>query len=50
MGQASQAIMAQWTPETFAENLKKATEMALTLPQPTLGWPDLALLWMLSRR
>lgn len=50
MGKASQAIIAQWTPQTFADSLQKAVEMAVTLPQKKLSFFDHALLFALSRR
>lgn len=50
MGQASQAIIAQWTPQTFADNLQSAVQTALTLPSRHAGWFDHTLLWVLSRR
>lgn len=50
MGQASHAIIAQWTPQTFADSLQKAVEMAMTLPQKELSFFDHALLFALSRR
>jgi glycosyltransferase involved in cell wall biosynthesis len=34
MGQASQEIIARWTPLTFAQNLLKAAEAALDAPRP----------------
>lgn len=33
MGEASDEIIAQWSPETFAVNLKQAVETALALPR-----------------
>lgn len=50
MGQASQTIIAHWSPQTFAENLQKAVELALTTPRPPANPFDLALLWALCRR
>ena len=50
MGQASQNIIAHWSPQTFADNLQKAVELALTLPRPSINPLDRALLWALSRR
>ncbi len=34
MGKASQEIIANWTPEVFAQNLVKAVETALASPRP----------------
>ena len=50
MGQASREIISRWTPETFATNLMKAVEIALTAPRPKATLVDKALLWALIHR
>lgn len=50
MGQASRDIIARWTPQTFAENLCKAAEAALSAPRPQANLLDNLLLWALMRR
>ena len=50
MGQASREIISRWTPETFATNLMKAVEIALTTPRPKATLVDKALLWALIHR
>lgn len=50
MGKASREIISSWTPKTFAENMLKAAEVALTIPRTRVGWFDRTLLWMLMRR
>jgi glycosyltransferase involved in cell wall biosynthesis len=50
MGQASRDIIHHWSPDTFAENMLKAAEVALTAPRPKAGWFDRALLSLLARR
>lgn len=44
MGQESQKIISNWTPETFAENLLKAAEYAIRHPLPRASWLDRAIL------
>lgn len=44
MGQESSKIIANWTPETFAENLLKAAELALKHPSPKPSFIDRAIL------
>jgi glycosyltransferase involved in cell wall biosynthesis len=48
MGQASRDIISAWTPETFAQNLMKAIEVALNRPCPQTNWVDKTLLWALK--
>jgi 1,2-diacylglycerol 3-alpha-glucosyltransferase len=50
MGQASQQIIAHWSPERFAEGLARATETALGAARPRAGIMDRMLLRMLSTR
>jgi len=50
MGQASQDIMASWSPERFADGLASATETALASEVPRPGVLDKALLHLLSTR
>ena len=49
MGQASREIISQWRPDTFAENLLKAAECALSQPRPRAGLFDSLLLSALIR-
>jgi 1,2-diacylglycerol 3-alpha-glucosyltransferase len=50
MGQASREIIRGWSPETFATNMLKAADKALTATRPRADWLDRTLLWMLMRR
>ena len=50
VGQASREIITRWTPETFATNLMKAVEVALTAPRPKATLLDKVLLWALIHR
>jgi glycosyltransferase involved in cell wall biosynthesis len=50
MGQASRAIIARWSPETFADNLAKAAATAMAAPLPTASKLDHILLRMLRHR
>jgi glycosyltransferase involved in cell wall biosynthesis len=50
MRQASQEIVARWSPDHFAKNLAKATEAALNHAKPAPSLIDRALLHMLCRR
>jgi glycosyltransferase involved in cell wall biosynthesis len=50
MGRASQRIIARWSPETFATNLARAAEMALSTKPPRAGVFDRLLLTLLSAR
>jgi glycosyltransferase involved in cell wall biosynthesis len=50
MGQASQDIIADWSPQTFADNLSKAVEVALSSPLRKINFLDQTLFWALSRR
>jgi len=50
MGRAGQEIIARWTPETFAEGLWRAVEVAMTAPRPHATSLDKALLWFLTHR
>lgn len=37
MGEASRRIIAEWSPEVWAENLSSASRLALSLPRPSPG-------------
>jgi hypothetical protein len=50
MGRASQQIIARWSPETFANNLARAAEVALSTQPPRAGVFDRLLLVLLSAR
>ena len=50
MGRASQEIISQWSPETFATGLQRAVEAALQTPQRGASILDKALLWAVSHR
>jgi glycosyltransferase involved in cell wall biosynthesis len=50
MGQASRGIINGWSPDTFATNVLKAADSALTAPRRQAGWLDRVLLWGLMRR
>ncbi len=50
MGQASQDVIARWSPETFAEGLRLAAHAALMAPLRALEVLDKGLLWALSHR
>lgn len=50
MGQASQRIIAAWTPETFAKNLVLAAKTALAAPQKKFALSDKFILWALGHR
>jgi 1,2-diacylglycerol 3-alpha-glucosyltransferase len=49
-GQASRDIIRDWSPATFAENILKGANLALTTLPPQVGWFDRVLLWVLMRR
>lgn len=49
MGAASREIIAQWSPEVWAENLQVASETALALPRPQASAVDQLLLRLLTR-
>jgi glycosyltransferase involved in cell wall biosynthesis len=49
MGLASQKLISQWTPETFAANLKRASEIAQFEPVPSRSFFDAWLLRMLAK-
>jgi glycosyltransferase involved in cell wall biosynthesis len=50
MGHASWQIIGRWSPETFAEGLRRATVAALHAGSRQPGLFDRTLLWALSRR
>jgi glycosyltransferase involved in cell wall biosynthesis len=50
MGLASQEIIAQWSPQNFAENLARAAERALHVARPRPSIVDRAILQVLSTR
>jgi 1,2-diacylglycerol 3-alpha-glucosyltransferase len=50
MGRASEAVIARWSPDRFAENLRHAAQTALAAVRPTPSLADRALLWMLRTR
>ena len=50
MGQASQEIIAHWSPQTFADNLYEAVQTALSIPPPKSSFLNKFLLMILSRR
>ena len=50
MGEASRRIIARWTPQTFAESLLKAAEVAVAAPRRQACALDRGLLWALARR
>lgn len=50
MGKASREIIAHWTPDTFAENLLKAANVAMELPVKKMSLFDRALLRLLCYR
>jgi glycosyltransferase involved in cell wall biosynthesis len=50
MGQASREIISRWTPETFADGLTKAVEVALNTPRPKATLYDTALIRALFHR
>jgi glycosyltransferase involved in cell wall biosynthesis len=50
MGRASQQIIALWSTETFANNLARAAEVALSTKPPRAGVIDWLLLVLLSAR
>jgi len=50
MGQASRTIIANWAPETFAENLLKAAQTAKSQPLPDASWFDRVILKGLVHR
>ncbi len=49
MGDASREIIADWSPETWADNLHRATELALSSPRPKAGAIEKLLLRFLTR-
>lgn len=49
MGQASKRIIADWTPEVFADNMLKACRTALARGASVAGSADRALLWALGQ-
>ena len=49
-GKASQAIIAGWSPQTFAEGLRRAASAALEAPRRRANALDKSLLWALSHR
>jgi 1,2-diacylglycerol 3-alpha-glucosyltransferase len=50
MGQASRQIIGRWSPETFAEGIRRATEAALHAGSSQPGLFNRTLLWALSHR
>jgi hypothetical protein len=50
MGQASQAIIARWSPQNFADNLARAAERALDAVRPRPSIVDRAILQILGTR
>jgi hypothetical protein len=50
MGEASRAIIAQWTPQRFASSLCQAVDTALASPPPKAALPDRLLLHALMYR
>ena len=50
MGEASREIIARWAPQTFAANLKTATEVALEIPRPRAAMFNRVVLQALMRR
>jgi glycosyltransferase involved in cell wall biosynthesis len=50
MGQASQAIIARWSPQNFADNLARAAERALDAARPRPSIVDRAILQILGTR
>jgi glycosyltransferase involved in cell wall biosynthesis len=50
MGSSSREIIRRWSPDTFAEGLRKAVEAALDWPRPKATVADKALLWALMHR
>jgi 1,2-diacylglycerol 3-alpha-glucosyltransferase len=50
MGGASRRIIADWTPETFAQNLLKAAQVAVARPLRRLSWLDRVILRSLAHR
>jgi glycosyltransferase involved in cell wall biosynthesis len=50
MGRMSEKIIAQWSPENFAESLARAAEMALGTARARPGIVDRAILQLLSAR
>lgn len=50
MGRASQRIICDWSPATFAAGMLRAADAALFAPRPRYGLQDRVLLWALMRR
>ena len=50
MGRASRRIISRFRPETFAESLCQAIQVAMNAPPPKGRLGDRALLWTLIRR
>ena len=50
MGEESRRIIADWSPEVWAENLSRASLLALSLPRPSLGIRDRFLLQRLIQQ
>jgi 1,2-diacylglycerol 3-alpha-glucosyltransferase len=50
MGQESRMVVSRYSLQTFAGNMLKAVEVALSLPRPQYKWIDRVLLWALMRR
>jgi glycosyltransferase involved in cell wall biosynthesis len=49
-GNASQEIIAKWSPQRFANGLSQAVEVALSAPPPRSTWFNRFLIWILMRR
>lgn len=50
MGKAGQKIIAEWTPEVFAQNLKNAIEFAIQMPSSRFGLVNRVMLKALMRK
>lgn len=50
MGACSQSLIANWTPETFADGLEQAAQAAIDVPLSPRPFADRLLLWSLLQR
>jgi len=50
MGKASRKIIANWSPDKFAQGMAQASKAAFSRPAPSLTWFDRSCLWVMLQR
>ncbi|TIN26416.1 glycosyltransferase family 4 protein [Mesorhizobium sp.] len=50
MGRASQDVISRWSPQTFADGLRQAAQVAIDAPLPRRRLLEKTLLWAMSHR